>query len=678
MFWAIVLGSSLMAASPEAATPSRDDYEAARVRAGRDPSAHVRLALWCEAHGLSSERLKHLALAVLHDPKNATARGLLGLVAYQGQWQRPDAIADRARNDPALAEYNARRNALKNTADNHWKLALWCDQNNLKPEALAHFTMVVRLDPSREAAWKRLGCKRVGNRWVTEAQLAAEKAELEAQKQADRHWRPLFLKWKSWLDDKTHRARAEEGLATVTDPRAVPSLWLTLAQGTVDHQAKAVQVLGQIDAPGASRALALLAVFGRAPEVRRAATETLRSRDRREYLDTLIALVRDPIKYEVRPVGGPGSPGALFVQGKRFNVQRLYATPPVPFLPSMGNGFLKYDENGLPILSFFGLTSTRESRGQLLSELGNDPATANANLNALGKLTATTRPFNPGRSAYDVLREREVDIPVGRMILEAQKSALVAESQLESDVQNVERYNADVRGSNNRVLPALTTLTGEDLGENQEAWAKWWTNEKGYAITSNDQPTTTIIEAVPLAYIPQPVAPQISDGPIVGLRPTHSCFAAGTPVQTLTGLRPIERIRLGDEVLTQDIATGALSYQPVVAVFHNKPNQTLKVRLGEETVVATGIHRFWKVGRGWTMARDLKPGDLVRTLGGLAPVQSVDSDRVQPVFNLQVAEGESFLVGKQGALVHDNSVVLPVVTPFDAEPSLAVASPGGR
>ena len=674
MFWAIVLGSSLMTAAPEAATPSPGEYEAARARAGHDPAAHVRLALWCEAHGLSSEKLKHLALAVLNDPKNATARGLLGLVAYRGQWQRPDTIADRARSDPALSVYNSRRNALKNTDDDHWKLALWCEQNGLKPEALAHFSMVVRLDPSREAAWKRLGCKKVGNRWVTEPQLAAEKAETEARKQADRHWRPRFLKWKSWLDEKAHRARAEEELAGVTDPRAVPSLWLTLAQGSADHQARAVQVLGQIDAPGASRALALLAVFGRTPEVRRASTETLRSRDRREYLDTLIALVRDPIKYEVRPVGGPGSPGALFVQGKQFNVQRLYSPPPVPSLPNMGNGVLNYDENGLPVLSYFGTVRSTETVGQLLAEPGGGTS---ANMTLIELLKSTGH--RPGSSSMvEVTRDREVDLPIGQMMLEAQKSAIVAERQLESDVQNVERFNAAVRASNNRVIPALTALTGEDLGENQEAWGKWWTNDQGYAITSNTQPTITFVEEVPLAYTPQPVAPQVIDSPVGAVQRTHSCFAAGTPVQTLTGLRPIETIRFGDEVLTQDVSSGALSYQPVVAVFHNKPNQTWKIRIGAETVVATGIHRFWKAGRGWTMARDLKPGDPIRTLGGLARVESVESDRVQPVFNLQVAGGESFLVGKQGALVHDNSLVQPVANPFDAEPGLVPAGSENR
>ena len=51
----------------------RAAYEAAQAKAGRDAKAHVRLALWCESHGLGAERMKHLAMAVLYDPSNALA-----------------------------------------------------------------------------------------------------------------------------------------------------------------------------------------------------------------------------------------------------------------------------------------------------------------------------------------------------------------------------------------------------------------------------------------------------------------------------------------------------------------------------------------------------------------------------------------------------------------------------
>jgi hypothetical protein len=90
-------------------------YQAARAQTTRDPDAQVRLALWCETHGLNAERVKHLALAVLADPTHATARGLLGLVQYRGQWQKPDDVARQVASDAklaaALAEYNARRGA---------------------------------------------------------------------------------------------------------------------------------------------------------------------------------------------------------------------------------------------------------------------------------------------------------------------------------------------------------------------------------------------------------------------------------------------------------------------------------------------------------------------------------------------------------------------------------------
>ncbi len=82
-------------------------------------------------------------------------------------------------------------------------------------------------------------------------------------------------------------------------------------------------------------------------------------------------------------------------------------------------------------------------------------------------------------------------------------------------------------------------------------------------------------------------------------------------------------------------------------------------------IVSTGIHRFWKAGKGWTMARDLKPGDILRLVGGVASVKSIEPDVTQPVYNLDVAESRDFFVGNKGLLVHDFSFVQPVMAPFD-------------
>ena len=60
------------------------------------------------------------------------------------------------------------------------------------------------------------------------------------------------------------------------------------------------------------------------------ATETLARRDPRDAVGLLINLLVPPIRYEVRPVQGPGAAGVLFVAGERFNVRRLYTVPPLP------------------------------------------------------------------------------------------------------------------------------------------------------------------------------------------------------------------------------------------------------------------------------------------------------------------------------------------------------------
>ena len=192
-------------------------YDDARAKVGRDADAHVRLALWCEAHGLPAERLKHLAIAALIEPGHATARGLMGLVAHAGGWKRPEAVADRLKADAELGatleQYRARRDRTPVKAEDQWKLALWCEENGLEAEAKAHLTIVTRIDPDHAAARKRLGYRKQGGRWVTDAQLAEEKAEAELQKKADRAWKPRLEKYRAMLagKDEAKRAEAEAG-----------------------------------------------------------------------------------------------------------------------------------------------------------------------------------------------------------------------------------------------------------------------------------------------------------------------------------------------------------------------------------------------------------------------------------------------------------------------------------
>jgi hypothetical protein len=203
-----------------------------------------------------------------------------------------------------------------------------------------------------------------------------------------------------------------------------------------------------------------------------------------------------------------------------------------------------------------------------------------------------------------------------------------------------------------RIIDVLSKTNGRYLGKDPEIWKKWWAEEQGYVYESSaprKRPDLTL-----------------SAGKPTFTSTIHlSCFAAGTPVHTLAGRRPIESIQTGDQVLTQDSRTAELSYQPVLAAVKNKPDRLIEINLGTEVIRATEIHRFWKAGHGWVAARDLEPGDSLRSLGGVAVVKSIKRGQIEPVFNLKVMQAQSFFVGHRGTLVHDNSPVAAVIQPFD-------------
>jgi hypothetical protein len=641
-----LVGSLLFAVVAGPATPRSEDlaaYESARAKVGRDAEAHIRLALWCERRGLESERIRHLALAVLIEPGNVTARGLLGLVKHAGKWEDPAQVGERIRADPALAatlaDYNARRDALdqelrsssRQEAERaHVKLGLWCEQKGLKAEATAHFTSAAQLNPQNEATWKHLGCIKHNGRWMSREQAAAEEREAALQKEANQRCEPQIRKWRSMLADAGTRAEAEDRLAKVDDPRAVPAIVRVFVSAKEPDHLRAVQMLGRIDSPDSTWELARLAVLSPSETTRKAAVEALKPRNRRDYAGRLVGMIRAPIHYQVEPIRGPGSTGFLATETPRYRVLRTYDAPPLFQLSRQFFGFVTYDAvSGLPIVV----------RGREVPALASGWSVNQAQ--ALARIQART----------------------ANLVAFWQLNTLGTVQRMAADVQEVEATNQNSLALNQRISPVLQDSAGApDLVYDEDAWRTWWADEVGYTYQRPPE-IIRLVNRTP----PQMPPPTV-----------YSCFAQGTPVRTRDGRRPIETLRVGDQVLSQDVTTGALSFQPILVVHRNPPSEILRIELDNgETLGASAYHRFWRAGLGWAMARELKEGDLLRTLGGLARVVSASAGPTEPLFNLDVDGGRTFFVGEHDTLVHDNSLPAPRLEPFDTTPELVVASHSG-
>ncbi|WP_341912184.1 hypothetical protein [Polaromonas sp. YR568] len=93
-------------------------------------------------------------------------------------------------------------------------------------------------------------------------------------------------------------------------------------------------------------------------------------------------------------------------------------------------------------------------------------------------------------------------------------------------------------------------------------------------------------------------------------------FVAGTLAHTREGLRPIEQLKVGDEVLSRPEnpaeGTGTV-YKRVVNTSQHKNKQVLRVEyMVEENgvkkyaqVTTTVDHPFWVIGEGWTAANGI-------------------------------------------------------------------------
>lgn len=76
------------------------------------------------------------------------------------------------------------------------------------------------------------------------------------------------------------------------------------------------------------------------------------------------------------------------------------------------------------------------------------------------------------------------------------------------------------------------------------------------------------------------------------------CFAAGTPLLTPDGEKPIEQFRPGDWILSapEDDPNAPLVYRQVEAVFHTRA-ALFNLRVGGQTIRTTAQHPFWVDGR---------------------------------------------------------------------------------
>ena len=140
------------------------------------------------------------------------------------------------------------------------------------------------------------------------------------------------------------------------------------------------------------------------------------------------------------------------------------------------------------------------------------------------------------------------------------------------------------------------------------------------------------------------------------------CFSAGTMVATPHGAQPIQTLRSGDQVLSEDPQSGKVESEQVEEVIDHPASPLIAVDLSDgSSITVTADHPFWidrsahLLGPGWFGAGQLRFGDQLRTVTG-TPASVVGlryNVGTADVYTLTVARNHTFFVGSARVLVHN-------------------------
>jgi hypothetical protein len=550
----------------------------------------VQEALEREIQGDAGQRKVLLEAALKKDAEHAPARWLLGQLKYEDQWRDYREIPQLEAKRKEVQEYRKLRKQPPKSAEEHLKLADWCNINGLPLRERAHLVAALELSGDSNALKirSRLGHQFVNGVWMTPAALEENLELADRIAKASKSWTPKLKRIARQLQSRRSdiREKAELELFAIEDPDVFPAMEAVFSQQSLQSAGLFVEFLSQMKLVEADRFLARQAVLSPFVTVREQAAKALKSRPVESYVPMMMEALRTPIQSQITLFAGQG--------GVRLT-QRLSSE--------------KQD-----VRQVLGLDSQVVLRfTRIIPVPGRELAAF---------LGTSWNPFRPQRDMV------ETEILNKQLQAHAQQRA-------------VDLKNDELKDWNDRIFAALKIATGMDLPNAPTEWWAWWDDYNN--LLSPDVKPVEYAERTDVRWITvrQPIVRRVS------------CLAAGSPIWTDRGYVPVEKVQVGDLVLSQHPKTGELTYKPVLKTTVRPETEIVTAELDGSKILCTKGHTFWVPGQGWQKIRELPPGGLFHTANGVARLKYLDHAKPAPTYNLVVADFHTYFAGKEMLLSHD-------------------------
>ena len=564
-----------------------------------------------------SEVSRYDALSDARTDGSSAAWWQSGFVRSGGSWATLDAAVGELAKDRELLEY--RRLASTESVET---LAKWCLDRNQRDRFRALVQANTPSDQLNARLLKEMGWFHVNGRWVSPENAFKLSKEVNRALASAALWGEQLVQIRHQLSGPAKQAAiAERRLEAIDSPTAVFSIAQVLGSGSPRCQRLAAEALARIPSTESSQLLARYAVLSPLESVRRTATTALSKRPLESFVPFVLSSLTS-VKHNVETLN--------------YKIPLDYD----PRLPWWNQTFSYGRAEGKRYQTIIETVNQRRVHNTDLTAfflfLG-----ADAEL-ALGAHNADLRLVGDLIRAHGLQNFRLRDGYVTKAGNKKVRQLTALYAHIPEKAKNESKTIADrFRLMNERGMAVLSSVSGIKA-DNPQAWWDWWNLH-----TDVDAPEKKLVEVTEQHVEPFAVA--------------WSCFAAGTQVLTESGRIPIELVRVGDRVASQDIETGELSFRVVRKTTIRPPRPTQIISFGDESIRCTGGHNFWKAGTGWVKARDLEVGDRIRTPTGTEAVTAIAEGEPAKTYNLVVEGFHTYFVGESKLLVQD---VMPI-TPTD-------------
>lgn len=509
--------------------------------------------------------------------------------------------------------------------EGHRKLARWCRQHNLELQSRAHWFGVLERNPTDVECRKSLGYVLYDNQWLSpEEQVAIEnktKQDFESLKQWVPKVRDLVLLIES--KDPKKRLKGIQQLKDANDPGILPALGLAIGNVSSDAALHLIGAVERFQTAEACFLLTSLALADPSNEVGLASIKGLRKYPYEWFVPDLLDLMSGEFQ---------------------MNHQNTF----------YGNGLIKSQ-----------IVKTREMRRKYdVDQFQRRFSGGIADGNRVGVGVAPRTSLNNHPTV--VFWAKYPDNQVANAISKKESLRLAKDTQ-----STVDRANQDIRDLQRRLATVLRATTNQKLGDEAQPWWEWWNQYEELYVSGEKYMDYSYYEDTSVSYVAPVVTYAVTDFlyKYPPLRNLISCLVAGTPIQTQSGLRPVEAIRVGDLVVAQNIQSGEIQLRPVLRTTVRPPARTYQIAYTNgEKIQATLGHRWWVIGKGWVKTKDLKEGMSMRTASGYATIESLKDADAAVTYNLLVDQDHTYFVGQSRVLSFDASEAIPT---FYKVPGLA-------